>query len=42
MASTSDPVVHPEWLQRRLAWFQDLKFGMIIHWGAYSQWGCIE
>jgi alpha-L-fucosidase len=33
---------YPEWLQQRLAWFQDLKFGMIIHWGPYCQWGCIE
>jgi len=32
----------PDWLQQRLSWFQDLRFGMIIHWGIYSQWGCIE
>ena len=30
------------WLRQRLAWFQDLKFGFMMHWGAYSQWGCIE
>ncbi len=30
------------WLADRLAWFQDLKFGFMMHWGAYSQWGCIE
>ncbi len=33
---------YPQWLKDRLSWFQDLKFGMIIHWGMYSQWGCIE
>jgi alpha-L-fucosidase len=33
---------YPDWLWERLAWFQDLRFGMIIHWGMYSQWGCIE
>ena len=27
---------------RRLAWFQDQKFGFFMHWGAYCQWGCIE
>jgi len=27
---------------RRLEWFQDLKFGFMMHWGPYSQWGCIE
>ena len=30
------------WLRERLEWFQDLKFGFMMHWGAYSQWGCIE
>jgi alpha-L-fucosidase len=30
------------WLKERLEWFQDLKFGFMMHWGAYSQWGCIE
>ena len=29
-------------LQERLEWFQDLKFGFMMHWGIYSQWGCIE
>ncbi len=32
----------PEWLEKRLEWFQDLKFGLFVHWGPYSQWGCIE
>jgi alpha-L-fucosidase len=31
-----------EHLTRRLEWFQDLKFGLFLHWGAYSQLGCIE
>ena len=30
------------WLKERLAWFQDLKFGFMMHWAPYSQWGCIE
>jgi len=24
----------------RLAWWSDARFGMFIHWGLYSQWGC--
>jgi alpha-L-fucosidase len=37
------PADNPEpWLKERLEWFQDLKFGFMMHWGAYSQWGCIE
>lgn len=30
------------WLSKRLEWFQDLKFGVMMHWAPYSQWGCIE
>jgi len=30
------------WLGKRLEWFQDLKFGFMMHWAPYSQWGCIE
>jgi alpha-L-fucosidase len=30
------------WLPERLAHFQDLKFGFMMHWAPYSQWGCIE
>src|SRR5512139_3588702 len=26
----------------RIEWFQDQKFGLFLHWGAYSQMGCIE
>ncbi|SKA02407.1 alpha-L-fucosidase [Chitinophaga eiseniae] len=33
----TDPVV----VQKLEAW-QDWKFGMIIHWGPYSQWGVVE
>lgn len=29
-------------LKQRLEWFQDQKFGLFLHWGAYSQLGCIE
>ena len=29
-------------LKQRLEWFQDLRFGLFMHWGAYSQMGCIE
>jgi alpha-L-fucosidase len=30
----------PEQLAARLAWWSDARFGMFIHWGLYSQWGC--
>lgn len=33
----SDPVV-----QQNLAEWQDLKFGLFMHWGTYSQWGIVE
>jgi alpha-L-fucosidase len=38
------PAAPPDepWLKERLEWFQNLKFGFMMHWGAYSQWGCIE
>lgn len=26
----------------KLHWFQDLKFGLMMHWGPYSQWGIVE
>ncbi|MFN0214380.1 MAG: alpha-L-fucosidase [Saprospiraceae bacterium] len=29
-------------IQRRLESWQDLKFGLLMHWGAYSQWGIVE
>jgi alpha-L-fucosidase len=33
----SDPLV-----TQKLEEWQDWKFGVIIHWGAYSQWGVVE
>jgi len=32
----------PEWLKERLEWFQDQKFGLLLHWGPYSLWDCCE
>ncbi|MBK9392108.1 MAG: alpha-L-fucosidase [Bacteroidetes bacterium] len=29
-------------VQRRLEEWQDLKFGLLMHWGPYSQWGVVE
>lgn len=29
-------------VQQNLAKWQDLKFGLFMHWGPYSQWGVIE
>jgi len=36
-ARETDPLV-----LRKLEWFQDLKFGLMMHWGPYSQWGVVE
>lgn len=36
-ATVDDPV-----LEKRLEWFRDQKFGLFLHWGIYSQLGCIE
>ena len=36
-AQETDPLV---W--EKLDRFQDWKFGFMMHWGIYSQWGCIE
>jgi len=33
----SDPLV-----LRKLEWFQDQKFGLLLHWGPYAQWGVVE
>ncbi len=27
---------------KKLDWFQDAKFGLMMHWGPYSQWGVTE
>ncbi len=29
-------------IQRRLEEWKDLKFGLLMHWGSYSQWGIVE
>lgn len=29
-------------IQKRLEEWQDLKFGLLMHWGPYSQWGIVE
>jgi alpha-L-fucosidase len=29
-------------LAKRLQWFQEQEFGLFLHWGVYSQMGCIE
>ncbi|HVO76402.1 MAG TPA: alpha-L-fucosidase [Candidatus Bathyarchaeia archaeon] len=26
----------------KLEWFQDMKLGLLMHWGPYSQWGVVE
>ena len=31
-----------QWLQERLEWFMDLKFGLILCWAPYCQWDCPE
>jgi alpha-L-fucosidase len=36
------PGQQEEWLKDRLEWFQDLKLGLFLHWGIYSQWDCCE
>ena len=35
--SETDPLV-----LEKLAEWQDLKFGLLMHWGAYSLWGIVE
>lgn len=40
--STNTDANIPAWLRERLSWFMDLKFGVILHWGPYSQWDCYE
>ncbi len=45
VAAESDPAheveTDPQVLQK-LEWFQDQKFGLLMHWGIYSQWGIVE
>ena len=33
----SDPLI-----REKISQWQDLKFGLLMHWGAYSQWGIVE
>jgi alpha-L-fucosidase len=35
--SPGDPLV-----EKKLTEWQDLKFGLFMHWGTYSQWGVVE
>lgn len=45
LQAAEPPATSPDtepWLPARMEWFQDLKFGFIMHWAPYSQWGCIE
>jgi alpha-L-fucosidase len=39
---TAPELPEAAWLPGRLQWFQDQKFGFMMHWEPYSQWGCIE
>ena len=40
---SNDYVVPSDTLvQQKLAHWQDLKFGLFMHWGTYSQWGIVE
>ncbi|MFH0895666.1 MAG: alpha-L-fucosidase [Bacteroidota bacterium] len=29
-------------VKQKLAWWSDIKFGLLMHWGTYSQWGIVE
>jgi len=33
----TDPLVN-----QKLKQWQDIKFGLLMHWGTYSQWGIVE
>ena len=35
------PETDPQVLEKLEQW-QDIKFGLLMHWGAYSQWGIVE
>jgi alpha-L-fucosidase len=44
LAQSNDPYT-PETdplVLKKLEQWQDLKFGLLMHWGAYSQWGIVE
>ncbi|MCK5055077.1 MAG: alpha-L-fucosidase, partial [Candidatus Aminicenantes bacterium] len=35
------PETNPAVIEKISQW-QDIKFGLLMHWGAYSQWGIVE
>jgi alpha-L-fucosidase len=41
---TGEGYVYPEEpdVREKLASWQDMKFGLMMHWGPYSQWGVVE
>ena len=43
-ADAQAPYVRPvdPAVAEKLAQWQDLKFGLLMHWGPYSQWGVVE
>jgi alpha-L-fucosidase len=41
-ADEKSPPPPEPWLAKRLEEFKDLKFGFMMHFGPYSQWGCTE
>jgi alpha-L-fucosidase len=41
-ADTAQPPDLSQPAPGRMDWFQDLKFGLFMHWGIYSELGCIE
>lgn len=41
MSNTYQPPTD-ELVQKKLSNWQDLKFGLFMHWGTYSQWGVVE
>ncbi|MGX7418240.1 alpha-L-fucosidase [Carnobacterium gallinarum] len=40
--NTSERYPETEMLEKRLEWFQDLKLGVIMHWGLYAEAGIVE
>ncbi len=40
--SQSGPQEDDPLVLKKLEWFQDQKFGLILHWGTYAQWGIVE
>ncbi|MEX6689373.1 alpha-L-fucosidase [Danxiaibacter flavus] len=42
--NTSAKYIYPSdtLVQQKLAHWQDIKFGLLMHWGTYSEWGIVE